>query len=171
MITRATLLSGFAALALLVTGVAGTASAGELPHRHVFKPVVQFNNAPTVQSAKSFALAKRGGDAISSAANSNLQIQDNTKLGFGKPTLQVNRAPTYQSAKSAAVAIGGGAALSDASNSNTIIQSNAAFGGKTLQANKAPTFQSAKSAAVAIGGGPAVSSASNSNVVSQSNVR
>ena len=163
---RVSLLSGFAALALLATGTAGTASAGELVRTpHFAKPSVQFNKAPTTQTANSFSFAKRG-DALSSARNDNLVIQDNTKLGFGKKSVQVNSAPTTQTANSKAVAKGG-TALSDASNSNTIIQNN--LGGR-FQANSAPTHQTANSKAIAFGG-PAISSASNSNVVSQSNVR
>jgi hypothetical protein len=164
-IRRVSLLSGFAALALLATGGLGPASAGE-PHRPFVKaPSVQLNKAPTSQHATSFAFAKRG-DALSSAANDNLVIQDNSKLGFGKRSVQVNAAPTRQSASSVAVAKHGDA-LSDASNSNTIIQNN--VGGR-VQANLAPTHQTARSAAVALGG-TAVASASNSNVVSQGNVK
>jgi hypothetical protein len=163
---RVSLLSGFAALALLATGTVGTASAGELARTpHFFKPTVQFNKAPTTQTANSFSFAKRG-DALSSARNDNLVIQDNSKLGFGKKSVQVNSAPTTQTANSKAVAKGG-TALSDASNSNTIIQNN--LGGR-FQANSAPTHQTANSKAVSFGG-PAISSASNSNTVSQSNVR
>jgi hypothetical protein len=164
---RVSLLSGFAALALLATGTAGTASAGELVRTpHFAKPSVQFNQAPTTQTANSFSFAKRG-DALSSARNDNLVIQDNSKLGgFGKKSVQVNSAPTTQTANSKAVAKGG-TALSDASNSNTIIQNN--LGGR-FQANSAPTHQTATSKAVSFGG-PAISSASNSNTVSQSNVR
>ena len=166
---RVSLLSGFAALGLvLAAGSFGstTASAGEV-FRPVYKapPRVQVNKAPTTQTSNSFAFAKRG-DALSSARNDNLVIQDNTKLGFGKRSLQVNSAPTTQTANSKAVAVGG-TALSDASNSNTIIQNN--LGGR-LQVNRAPTTQTANSKAIAFGG-PAVSSASNSNVVSQGNVR
>ena len=161
MVRRLSLLGGFAALALLA-GAAGPASATELPHR-VGKPVVQLNKAPTSQTANSFAFAKKG-EALSSATNDNLVIQDNS--AFGKRTLQRNAAPTRQTANSAAFAKKGDA-FSDASNSNTIIQNN--FGGR-LQANTAPTHQTANSKAVALGGS-AVSAASNSNVVSQGNQR
>jgi TolA-binding protein len=160
---RVSLLSGFAALALVVAGAAGPASATEYYRPH--KPVVQINKAPTTQSATSTATAKRG-DALSSASNDNLVIQDNTKLDFGKRSKQLNLAPTTQSATSTATAKHGDA-LSDASNSNTIIQNN--FGGR-FQKNFAPTHQTATSSATAVGGS-AVSSASNSNVVSQGNVR
>ena len=163
MFRRISLLSGFAALALIAAAGLGSASATEYYHPH--KPSYQVNKAPTAQTATSKALSF-GSDAVSSARNDNLIIQDNTKLGFGKRTLQLNSAPTAQSAKSAAVAFGG-TALSDASNSNTIVQNN--FGGR-VQVNKAPTAQSAKSAAISFGG-PAISSASNSNVVSQGNVQ
>ena len=163
MIRRISLLSGFAALAMLAGGGIRSASATELPHYYRGKPVVQLNKAPTSQTANSFAFAKRG-DALSSATNDNLVIQDNS--AFGKRTLQLNAAPTRQTANSAAFAKKGDA-FSDASNSNTIIQNN--FGGR-LQANKAPTHQTANSKAVALGG-DAVSSASNSNVVSQGNVK
>jgi hypothetical protein len=162
MVRRLSLLGGFAALALLA-GAAGPASATELPHYYRGKPVVQLNKAPTSQTANSFAFAKRG-DALSSATNDNLVIQDNS--AFGKRTLQRNAAPTRQTANSAAFAKKGDA-FSDASNSNTIIQNN--FGGR-LQANTAPTHQTANSKAVALGGS-AVSAASNSNVVSQGNQR
>jgi hypothetical protein len=163
MLRRVSLLSGFAALALVATAGLGTASATEF--YRPYKPTLQVNKAPTAQSATSVAKAKHG-DALSSARNDNLIIQDNTKLGFGGKTKQLNSAPTAQSATSKAVSFGG-AAVSDASNSNTIVQNN--FGGR-VQVNKAPTAQSAKSAAIAFGG-PAISSASNSNVVSQGNVK
>jgi hypothetical protein len=161
---RVSLLSGFAALAMLAGGL-GSASATELPYHRLGVPSIQYNQAPTTQTSKSFAIAKKG-DAFSSASNDNLTIQDNTKLGFGKRSLQVNSAPTNQTAKSFAFAKKGDA-FSDASNTNTTIQNN--FGGR-LQVNSAPTHQSAHSGAVAIGGS-AVSSASNSNVTSQGNVR
>jgi len=165
---RVSLLSGFAALGLVFAAAsAGTssASAGELYRPYYKAPSVQFNSAPTTQTANSAAFAKHS-DALSSAHNDNLVIQDNTKQGFGKKSFQVNSAPTTQTANSKAVAFGG-TALSDASNSNTIIQNN--LGGR-FQANSAPTTQTANSKAVAFGG-PALSSASNSNVVSQGNVR
>ena len=162
MLRRVSLLSGFAALALVATAGLGTASATEYYRPYYGK--VQLNAAPTSQHATSVAKAKHG-DALSSARNDNLVIQDNTKL-FGKRGAQVNLAPTAQSANSVAVAKGG-AAISDAANSNTIVQNN--FGGR-LQVNAAPTAQSAKSVAVSKGG-PAISSASNSNVVSQGNVK
>ena len=163
---RVSLLSGFAALALLATGTVGTASAGELVrYPHYYKPSVQFNTAPTAQTANSAAFAKHG-DALSSARNDNLVIQDNSKLGFGKRSFQLNSAPTSQTANSKAVSVGG-TALSDASNSNTIIQNN--LGGR-FQVNSAPTHQTANSVAVAKRG-DAISSASNSNVVSQGNLR
>lgn len=166
MVSRVSLRTAFAALGLLATaGMIGPASAGEL--RPVYKPfpVVQLNKAPTSQHADSFARARHG-DAISSAATSNLVIQDNTKLGFGGHTKQINSAPTRQTANSKAVAFGG-AALSDASTDNTIIQNNT---GGRLQINRAPVTQSAHSSALSVGG-PAVSSAETSNVVSQGNVR
>ena len=165
MLRRVSLLSGFAALALLATaGLGSSASATEL--YRPYKPTLQVNKAPTAQSATSVAKAKHG-DALSSARNDNLVIQDNSKLGFGgKKSLQVNSAPTTQTANSKAVAKGG-TALSDASNSNTIIQNN--LGGR-FQVNSAPTTQTANSVAVAKRG-DAISSASNSNVVSQGNVR
>src|SRR5919198_704213 len=141
MLRRVSLLSGFAALALIATAGLGTASATEYYRPYYGK--VQLNAAPTSQHATSVAKAKHG-DALSSARNDNLVIQDNTKL-FGKRGAQVNLAPT--------------------ANSNTIVQNN--FGGR-LQVNAAPTAQSAKSVAVSKGG-PAISSASNSNVVSQGN--
>jgi hypothetical protein len=162
MLRRVSLLSGFAALALIATAGLGTASATEY-----YKPAygkVQLNAAPTAQHATSVAKAKYG-DAVSSARNDNLVIQDNTKL-FGKRGAQINVAPTTQDASSFAFAKKGNA-FSDASNSNTIIQNN--LGGR-LQVNAAPTHQSARSGAVAIGG-TAVSSASNSNVVSQGNLK
>jgi len=160
---RTALFSGFAALALLAGGV-GAASAGELVRAPVRTPGVQLNHAPTTQHADSFAAARRG-DALSSARNDNLVIQDNTKLS-GRRGAQVNLAPTTQDASSFAFAKKGDA-FSDASNSNTVIQNN--LGGR-LQLNAAPTHQSAHSGAVAIGG-TAVSSASNSNVVSQGNLK
>jgi hypothetical protein len=159
---RISLLSGFAALAMLATA-GGISSASAADFRH--PQTLQLNKAPTKQTSKSFAISKRG-DALSSAANDNLVIQDNSKFGFGKRSKQVNTAPTNQTAKSFAFAKKGDA-FSDASNTNTVIQNN--FGGR-LQVNKAPTHQTAKSGAVAIGG-DAVSSASNSNVISQGNVR
>jgi hypothetical protein len=163
-IRRVSLLSGFAALAMLAAG-GGLSSASAAELRKFEKPAIQLNKAPTTQTSTSFAIAKKG-DALSSAANDNLVIQDNTKSGFGKGSLQVNTAPTTQTAKSFAYAKKGNA-FSDASNTNTVIQNN--FGGR-FQVNHAPTHQSAHSGAVAIGG-TAVSSASNSNVVSQGNVR
>lgn len=166
MISRVSLRTAFAALGLVATvGMIGSASAREV--RPIYKPfpVMQLNKAPTTQHANSFARARHG-DAISSAATSNLVIQDNTKLGFGKHTLQLNSAPTRQTANSKAVAFGG-AALSDASTDNTIIQNNT---GGRLQINRAPTTQTARSSALSFGG-PAVSSAETSNVVSQGNVR
>jgi hypothetical protein len=158
---RVSLLSGFAALALLVAGGA-PASATEYYRPH--KPVVQFNKAPTTQTATSTATSKRG-DALSSASNDNLIIQDNSTFGFGK-SKQINKAPTHQTATSTATAKHGDA-FSDASNSNTVIQNT--FGGR-FQKNFAPTHQTATSTATAVGGS-AVSSASNSNVVSQGNAR
>jgi hypothetical protein len=159
---RVSLLSGFAALAFLVAGTTAPASATEYYRPH--KPVVQLNKAPTSQTATSTATAKRG-DALSSAANDNLVIQDNSTSGFGK-SKQLNKAPTSQTATSTATAKHGDA-FSDASNSNTIIQDN--FGGR-VQKNLAPTHQTATSTAKSFGG-DAVSSASNSNVVSQGNAR
>src|SRR4051812_21078585 len=103
MLRRVSLLSGFAALGLVLAGSVGSASAGELVrYPHVYKPSVQLNKAPTTQTANSFAFAKRG-DALSSARNDNLVIQDNTKLGFGKNSVQLNSAPTRQTANSKAV--------------------------------------------------------------------
>ena len=160
---RVSLLSGFAALALIVAGTAAPASATEYKHPP-YKPVFQLNKAPTTQTATSTATAKRG-DAVSSAANDNLVIQDNSTFGFGK-SKQINKAPTHQTATSTATAKHGDA-FSDASNSNTIVQNN--FGGR-VQKNLAPTHQTATSTAKSFGG-DAVSSASNSNVVSQGNAR
>lgn len=169
MIRRVSLLSGFAALAMVAAGSLGQASAGELKRPVFVKPVapmtLQLNAAPTTQKVTSFSKAI-GGPAVSSAGASNLQIQDNTKLGFGGHTLQLNAAPTTQSVTSKAVGIHG-PAFSDASADNTIIQSNA---GGRFQVNAAPTTQSVHSSALSIGG-PAVSSAEASNVGSQSNVR
>jgi hypothetical protein len=164
MVRRLSLLSGFAALALIAAaGLGSAASATEYYHPH--KPSYQVNKAPTAQTATSKALSF-GSDAVSSARNDNLIIQDNTKLGFGGKTKQLNSAPTAQSATSKAVSFGG-AAISDAQNNNTIVQNN--FGGR-VQVNKAPTAQSATSKAISFGG-PAVSTASNSNVVFQGNVK
>lgn len=117
MIRRLSLLSGFAALALVAAGGLGSASAGEL-HRPVVKgPSRQLNKAPTSQRADSFAVAKKG-DALSDASNSNTIIQ--THLG-GR--LQGNAAPTRQTARSGAVSIGG-SAIASASNSNVVSQGN-----------------------------------------------
>src|SRR4051812_2405288 len=91
---RVSLLSGFAALALVLAGTAAPASATEYKRPH--KPVFQLNKAPTTQTATSTATAKRG-DALSSASNDNLVIQDNSTFGFGK-SKQINKAPTHQTA-------------------------------------------------------------------------
>ena len=115
MLRRVSLLSGFAALALIATAGLGTASATE--YYRPYKPTLQVNKAPTAQSANSVAVAK-GGAAISDAANSNTIVQNN----FGG-RLQVNAAPTAQSAKSVAVSKGG-PAISSASNSNVVSQGN-----------------------------------------------
>lgn len=169
MIRRVSLLSGFAAVALLVAGGMGQASAGELKFKPVFvpfhAPTVQTNISPTTQHVTDFAKAIRG-PAVSSADANNLQIQSNTKLGFGRNTFQLNAAPTSQSVSSNAFSRGG-PALSSASAENTIIQNN--LGGR-VQTNLAPTTQNVHAGSVAIGG-PAISSASASNVVSQSNVK
>lgn len=168
MIRRVALLSGFAAVAMLAAGAMGPASAGEKLHP-VFKPfhapTLQLNTSPTTQHVTNFAKAIHG-DALSSADANNLQIQDNTKLGFGRNTYQFNNAPTRQSVTSKAFSRGG-AAVSDASAENTIIQSNE---GGRLQVNRAPTDQHVRASSVSIGG-PAISSSSASNVVSQSNVK
>src|SRR5919202_1492048 len=117
MVRRLSLLSGFAALALIAAAGLGTASATEYYHPH--KPTYQVNKAPTAQSATSKALSY-GSDAVSSARNDNLIIQDNSKLGYGGKTKQLNSAPTAQSATNKAVSFGGLAA-SEAVNNNTIV--------------------------------------------------
>jgi hypothetical protein len=169
MIRRVSLLSGFAAVALLLAGGLGQASAGELKVKPVFAPfhapTVQTNLSPTTQHVTNSATAFRG-PALSSADANNLQIQSNAKLGFGRNTFQLNAAPTTQSVTSNAFSRGG-PALSSASAENTIIQNN--LGGR-VQTNLAPTTQNVHANAVAIGG-PAISSSTASNVVSQSNVK
>jgi hypothetical protein len=169
MMHRVSLLSGFAAVAMIVAGGMGQASAGQLKVQPVVvpfhAPTVQTNISPTTQHVTDSATAIRG-PALSSADANNLQIQSNTKLGSGRNTFQLNAAPTSQSVSSNAFSRGG-AALSSGSAENTIIQSN--LGGR-VQTNLAPTTQNVRANSVAIGG-PAISSATASNVVSQSNVK
>src|SRR4051794_2452189 len=102
---RISLLSGFAALAMLAAGTVGTASAAS-----------QHSTTPLNQHSDSFAKSKRG-DATAGAANSGLVIVD--QFG-GRKTRQTIDANSHQNADATARSKSG-AAYAEADNSVTKI--------------------------------------------------
>jgi hypothetical protein len=144
-IRRVSLLSGFAALALLVAGAVDTASAA-----------TQRSNTRLTQHSDAFAKTKRG-DASASALNSGLVIVD--QFG-GKKDKMVIKAPSFQDADARARAKNG-AAFAEADNSVTKILTQ---DGGSKQRIYAPTKQRANADARSKNG-PATAVASNDAVI------
>jgi hypothetical protein len=144
-IRRVSLLAGFAALAMLVAGGIGTASAA-----------TQKSNTPLTQHSDSFAKSRRG-DATAGAANSGLVIVD--QFG-GRRTKQVINAKSNQDADATARSKHG-EAFAQADNSVTKILSQ--DGGRKQRVN-AKTTQDAHAKATSKYG-PATAVSSNDAVI------
>jgi hypothetical protein len=144
-IRRISLLSGFAALAMLAAGTIDTASAAS-----------QRSNTPLTQHADSFAKSKRG-EATAGAYNSGLQIVD--QFG-GRKTRQTIKANSDQDATARAHSKSG-PAFAEADNSVTKILSQ---DGGRKQRVTANTDQHASAKATSKKG-PATAIASNDATV------
>jgi hypothetical protein len=143
---RISLLSGFAALAMLAAGTIGTASAA-----------TQHSTTPLHQTSKSVAKSKFG-DATAASSNSGLMIVD--QFASGRKTRQQIDANSTQDA-SARARSKGGAAFAEADNSVTKILSQ--DGGRKQRVN-ADTTQKANAKAFSKSG-PATAISSNDAVV------
>src|SRR5690242_20869264 len=127
-----------AAAAIATAGAPAAASAAEPPppphYRPYAKPATaptaQANLAPVRQNAVSTAVGI-GGDALATASNQSLALQNSGGSGNGRgglPTpLQINRSSSVQTAVSAAVSVGGNSAAL-ASNNADRPQANAGQG-------------------------------------------
>ena len=150
-IRRISLLSGFAALAMLAAGTIDTASAAS-----------QRSNTPLTQHADSFAKSKRG-EATAGAYNSGLQIVD--QFG-GRKTRQTIDAKSTQNADATARSKHG-AAFAEADNSVTKILSQEGGRKQTVHAN---TNQTATAKAFSKSG-PATAISSNDATVTVEQAR
>jgi hypothetical protein len=164
---------GLAALGLIVAAAAGAAgaaaSAAEPPHTrpHAAKPAAQANLAPVRQRAVSTAVGI-GGDALATASNQNLALQNSGSSSNGRgsspPLRQINRSPSVQTAVSAAVSVGGNSAALAANNADGLQNSTGAASGlggsrpgvplSPQQLGRAPSTSTAVSTAISIGGVP-----------------
>jgi hypothetical protein len=168
-IRRVSLLSGFAALALLATGALGTASAGErYSYKPYYKSSPQLNVGIQKQTANGIAITGKG-PATALAANSGDLEQSNSRFFGPRRGAQVNVAVQNQTANAIAVTKKGPASAT-AANEGFLAQSNERFGGKGPQVNVATQVQSANAVAVT-GKGPATATAANQGTLLQNNVR